>query len=153
MKEWELVEMLNEFNLQPSSNNGHAHLCAIVVVPALHREILLAQGFEQDCEFIRFQIAAGKALTEWTIHTDNSLRFKGLIFVPNIGTLREAVLREFHHSNFVVHSGGTKMYHDLQRTYWWEGMKKDVANFVSTCLVGQQVKAEHQKPGGISNPY
>ena len=44
------------------------------------------------------------------------------------------------------------MYHDLRRTYWWEGMKKDVAEFVKTCLVCQQVKAEHQRPAGCSQP-
>ncbi|XP_058202950.1 uncharacterized protein LOC131317411 [Rhododendron vialii] len=45
------------------------------------------------------------------------------------------------------------MYHDLRRTYLWEGMKKEVAQFVSTCLVCQQVKAEHQKPGGDLQPF
>ncbi|XP_058223101.1 uncharacterized protein LOC131332818 [Rhododendron vialii] len=138
-----MVDTLNEFNLRPSSENGNARLYALIAEPALHREILLAQTFEQNCEFIRYQIQEGKTLPGWTIEKDNSLRFKGKVFVPNIGTLREGVLREAHHSNFAVHPGGTKIYHDLRRTYWWEGMKKDVAQFVSTCLVCQQVKAEH----------
>ncbi|XP_075481076.1 uncharacterized protein LOC142521770 [Primulina tabacum] len=37
----------------------------------------------------------------------------------------------------------TKMYRDLKKNFWWSGMKKDVAIFVSKCLVCQQVKAEH----------
>ena len=40
------------------------------------------------------------------------------------------------------------MYQDLKQLYWWNGMKKDVADFVSRCLTCQQVKAEHQKPAG-----
>ena len=28
--------------------------------------------------------------------------------------------------------------------YWWSGMKKDLTNFMSRCLVCQQIKAEHQ---------
>ena len=28
-------------------------------------------------------------------------------------------------------------------------MKKDVAEFVSRCLICQQVKAEHQRPAGL----
>ena len=32
--------------------------------------------------------------------------------------------------------------------YWWEGMEREVADFVARCLVCQQVKVEHQKPSG-----
>ena len=28
------------------------------------------------------------------------------------------------------------MYHDLKRTFWWKGMKKDVGGYVSQCYVG-----------------
>ena len=38
------------------------------------------------------------------------------------------------------------MYRDLRRQFWWPGMKKDLALFVSRCLTCQQVKAEHQRP-------
>ena len=38
------------------------------------------------------------------------------------------------------------MYHDLKDTYWWNGMKRDIAEFVSKCLTCQQVKLEHQRP-------
>ena len=41
------------------------------------------------------------------------------------------------------------MYQDLKQLYWWEGMKKDVSDFVSQCLVFQQVKAEHLRLAGL----
>lgn len=41
------------------------------------------------------------------------------------------------------------MYQDLKKNYWWSGMKKDIAKYVSECVVCQQVKIEHQKPGGL----
>ena len=44
------------------------------------------------------------------------------------------------------------MYLDLSRQFWWRGLKKDVAEFVSTCLTCQQVKAEHQRPAGLLQP-
>ena len=40
------------------------------------------------------------------------------------------------------------MYHDLKSTFWWINMKMDVAVYVAQCLTYQQVKIEHQKPGG-----
>ena len=42
------------------------------------------------------------------------------------------------------------MYRDLKDVYWWNGMKKDIAEFVAKCPNCQQVKIEHQKPGGLA---
>nr|GFD28750.1 putative reverse transcriptase domain-containing protein [Tanacetum cinerariifolium] len=55
-------------------------------------------------------------------------------------------------SPFSVHPGSTKMYHDLKQHFWWSGMKRDVATFVSRCLVCQQVKIEHQRASGLLQP-
>ena len=44
------------------------------------------------------------------------------------------------------------MYRDLKRNFWWEGMKREVAEYVSKCLTCQQVKAEHQRPSGLLQP-
>ena len=41
------------------------------------------------------------------------------------------------------------MYQDLKRSFWWNDMKKDAAEFVSRCLTCQKVKAEHQRPSGL----
>nr|GFD14777.1 retrotransposon protein, putative, Ty3-gypsy subclass [Tanacetum cinerariifolium] len=51
-----------------------------------------------------------------------------------------------------VHPGSTKMYHDLKQHFWWSGMKRDVATFVSRCLICQQVKIEHQRASGLLQP-
>ena len=42
------------------------------------------------------------------------------------------------------------MYHDLKQIYWWDGMKKDIADYVAKCPNCQQVKAEYLKPGGLT---
>ena len=73
--------------------------------------------------------------------------------VPQQTDLREEILREFHCSRFVVHLGGMKMYRDLHRQYYWSGMNRHVGDFVRQCLTCQQVKAEHQRPAGLLQPF
>ena len=72
--------------------------------------------------------------------------------VPQLAKLREEILREFHCSCFAVHPGGTKMYHNQRRQYYWRGMKRHVRDFVRRCLTCQQIKAEHQRPAGLLQP-
>ena len=72
--------------------------------------------------------------------------------VSQLTDFREEILREFHCSRFVVHLGGTKMYYDLCRQYYWSGMKRHVGDLFRRCLTCQQVKAEHQKPAGLLQP-
>ena len=42
------------------------------------------------------------------------------------------------------------MYRDLGEAYLWEGMKKNITEFVSKCPNCQQVKVEHQYPRGLA---
>ena len=44
------------------------------------------------------------------------------------------------------------MYRDLKQSYWWPGMKRDISEYVSQCLVCQKAKVKHQKPSGPLQP-
>jgi hypothetical protein len=46
----------------------------------------------------------------------------------------------------------TKMYQDMKQQFWWNGMKKDISQFVARCLKFQKVKAEHMCPEGLLQP-
>ncbi|GKB19914.1 putative reverse transcriptase domain-containing protein, partial [Tanacetum coccineum] len=54
-----------------------------------------------------------------------------------------------HKSKYFVHPGADKMYYDLRDMYWWPGMKKDIAIYVSRCLTCLKIKAKHQRPSGL----
>ena len=69
--------------------------------------------------------------------------------VPDVGELKKEIMEEAHSFAYAMHLGSTKMYHTLRKHYWWRGIKKDVIEFVSRCLICQQVKAEHQRPTGL----
>jgi hypothetical protein len=64
--------------------------------------------------------------------------------VPNFMELKGKILREAHESTYSIHPGGNKIYHDLKATYWWYGIKRDAAEYVSLFDTCQRVKAEHQ---------
>ena len=72
--------------------------------------------------------------------------------VPDIDELKREIMEEAHSSAYAMHPGSTKMYNTLREHYWWKGMKKEIADFVSRCLICQQVKTEHQKPTGKIRP-
>jgi hypothetical protein len=74
------------------------------------------------------------------------------ICVPNLKPIKESILREAHDSAYSIHPGSTKMYKDLKTHYWWYGMKRDIAEYVSLCDTCQRVKAEHQRPAGLLQP-
>nr|GEZ70368.1 putative reverse transcriptase domain-containing protein [Tanacetum cinerariifolium] len=54
---------------------------------------------------------------------------------------------KIHEKNYMTHDLELdKMYYDLRDMYWWPGMKKEIAIYVSKCLTCAKVKAEHQRP-------
>ena len=69
--------------------------------------------------------------------------------MPDVAEVRKEVLKEAQKSKFFIHLESNKMYQDLKRNFWWQGMKKDVAEFVAKCLICQQVKAKNQRPSGL----
>jgi len=70
----------------------------------------------------------------------------------NVPKLRKLIFEEGHRSNLSNHPGATKMYHDLKIMFWWPNMKREVSEFVYTCLVYRKAKIEHQRPSGKLRP-
>ncbi|XP_070048540.1 uncharacterized protein [Nicotiana tomentosiformis] len=84
-----------------------------------------------------------------SIGDDGVLRLRGRLCVPNVDGLRERILEEVHNSQYSIHPGAQKMYQDLRQHYWWQPIKKYIFEYVPRCLNFQQVKYEHQRPGGL----
>jgi hypothetical protein len=72
--------------------------------------------------------------------------------VLNIPDLKRLSTEEAHNTRYSFHPGGTKMNQDLKETFWWHGMKRDIAFFIARCDVCQRFKKEHQCPGGLLQP-
>ncbi|KAL0367281.1 UNVERIFIED_CONTAM: hypothetical protein Sradi_3618200 [Sesamum radiatum] len=99
------------------------------------------------------KIVVGKrSNSDFTIDSDGILRFRGRLCVPGNQSIKDEILKEAHHSHYTLHPGGTKMYQDLKQSYWWNNMKRDIAEYVQKCMICQQVKVEHQRPAGLLQP-
>ena len=124
-----------------------------MATPSCLSRVIESHGQDAEIVSIRDWVQSGTGDEGWTVDTDGSLRYRGRVVVPQLTDLREEILREFHYSRFAVHPGGTKMYQDLSRQYYWSGMKRHVGDFVRRCLMCQQFKAEHQKLAGLLQPF
>ena len=63
------------------------------------------------------------------------------------------VLSELHATPIAVHFGFTKTYDRVKHSFFWEGMKQDVHNFVAKCDVCQRNKGETIKSLGTLQLY
>ncbi|KAL0549591.1 hypothetical protein IC582_014077 [Cucumis melo] len=126
-------------------------LAQLTVQPTLRQRIIDAQSNDPYLVEKRGLAEAGQT-AEFSLSSDGGLLFERRLCVPSDSAVRTELLSEAHSSPFSMHPGSTKMYQDLKRVYWWRNMKREVAEFVSKCLVCQQVKAPRQKPAGLLQP-
>ncbi|KAL0557201.1 hypothetical protein IC582_005719 [Cucumis melo] len=126
-------------------------LAQLTVQPTLRQRIIDAQSNDPYLVEKRGLAEVGQAV-EFSISSDGGLLFERRLCVPSDSAVKTELLSEAHSSPFSMHPGSTKMYQDLKRVYWWRNMKREVAEFVSRCLVCQQVKAPRQKPAGLLQP-
>nr|GFA56144.1 putative reverse transcriptase domain-containing protein [Tanacetum cinerariifolium] len=68
------------------------------------------------------------------IHSNGIRCFKGRIWIPLFGGIRDMIMHESYKSKYSIHPGSDKMYQDLKKFYWWPNMKDDIATFVSKCM-------------------
>ncbi|GJU05119.1 putative reverse transcriptase domain-containing protein, partial [Tanacetum coccineum] len=83
------------------------------------------------CPFLKVDFWSGDALSRK--ERVKSRRVRGMILEARRG-VRTVIIDEAHKSRYLVHPGADKMYYDLRDMYWWPGMKRDIATYVSECL-------------------
>ncbi|KAL0546377.1 hypothetical protein IC582_016285 [Cucumis melo] len=121
------------------------------VQPTLRQRIIVAQLNDPYLVEKRRLVETGQG-EDFSISSDDGLTFKGRLCVPEDSAVKTELLIEAHSSPFTMHPRSTKMYRDLRSVYWWRNMKREVADFISRCLVCQQVKAPKQWPAGLLQP-
>ena len=74
------------------------------------------------------------------------------LYVPDVAELRATLLSEHHDPACAGHLGRDKTLEALSRQFFWPGMARDVAEYVSTCRECQAVKASSARPAGLLQP-
>jgi hypothetical protein len=137
---FELCEEFDKLNLRIVVNTEAIEM---EVGSSLLQEIWRGQQEDEKVQEIKHNIKEEKS-PGFLEDDEHVLWYKGRICVPNVKELKAKILCEAHESAYSIHPGGNKMYHDLNATYWWYGMKRYVAEYVALCDTCQRVKAEHQ---------
>ena len=145
------VQMLRELNAHLSLSDDGAIVAKLIAKPDLLNRVLEAQKNDEKIATIVNQSRVGKE-TEFTAKEDGFLYYRDRVCVPNDDELKKSILKEAHSGSFTMHPYSTKMYQNLKTSYWWFGMKRDVSEFETKCMVCQKVKAEHQVPSGLLQP-
>ncbi|XP_075489433.1 uncharacterized protein LOC142528268 [Primulina tabacum] len=141
----QLQELLDKKQIRPSKankvadalsrkNGGKTTLASLSAQPCLQETVKLNQDRDPELKKLKEQVKNEKS-QDLQIDDKGVLWMNGRLCVPNNDNLRQEILSEAHKSKFSVHPGSTKMYIDLKRNFWWNGMKRDVAVFVSKCQI------------------
>ena len=141
----DLCEALRDLSLEVVPEG---FVASLVVQPTLMDKIREAQKGDLDIERIRGNIK--EALTEGKtteFHEDEqgTVWFEKRICVPDNPDLKKLILQEAHDTPYSIHPGNTKMYMDVKERFWWNNLKRDIAEYIAKCDVCNKVKAIDRK--------
>ncbi|GAB2278011.1 hypothetical protein Dimus_039264 [Dionaea muscipula] len=151
IKSWKGMEIFDVVEVLSFSAGNRATMAFIKVQPGFMQWIRDRQMEDPELRHVCARMSSGEAPL-FSIDNGGILRFRGRVCVPNIDEIKQVLLDEAHRTKFAAHPGSTKMYRNLRGLYWWNRMKREITDYVSRCLVCQQVKVEHQRPGGLLQP-
>ncbi|KAA0062255.1 putative Retrotransposon protein [Cucumis melo var. makuwa] len=148
------VALLNELRGSKAvvtTEDSGSLLAQFQVRSSLVTEIVRRQSEDSNLQK-KFEKSKKGLEVEFELRTDGVIAKQGRLCVSNISELKNVILEEAHSSAYAMNPGSTKMYRTLKKTYWWSGMKQEIAEYVDRCLICQQVKPVRQRPGGFLNP-
>ena len=67
----------------------------------------------------------------FSLDQEGTLWYENRLCVPNEPDLKNKIMKEAHDTPLSINPGGTKMYEDLKRIFWWHEMQREIALYVA----------------------
>jgi hypothetical protein len=123
----------------------------IELEPTPEQDIRKGQKDDEKINEIRQLIVDGKG-KDFREDAEGVVWFKDRLCVFDIKSIRELIPKKAHEIAYSIHPRSEKMYQDLKKRFWWDGMKREIAEYVVVCDSCQRIKAEYQRPTGLLQP-
>ena len=142
IKECNMLEKVSEWN--PRLECQKAIFNNITVRSTLMDWIKETQKKDSAVQKWAEKVQKGK-LPDFNLNLEVILRYRNRVVLLTDEIVKKKFLEETHRSKYTVHLGSSKLYQDLKELYWWDNIKREIAQYVQTYLICQQVKAEYKK--------
>lgn len=116
---------LEEFDSRVSKTKGQPYLFILVAQPTIFQKVITAQQSDHEANIVHAELVKGEVMEEWSIDSCGDLRFVGKLFVLLDESHRKDIFSEDYKSKFIIYPDSTKMYQNLHRYLWWNGIKRD----------------------------
>lgn len=109
---------------------------------------------EQDSMLsgIKQKIQAGEEVMHGFTLDGGHLFYKGRFVLPRYTSFIPTLLKQYHDSPTGGHAGEHKTYARIARDWFWEGMKKQIVEYVKKCVVCQHQQHSSLAPAGLLQP-
>lgn len=110
----------------------------------------IKKGYQQDS--VSLKMMAEPSKYDCSVEDGFLLRQDRCIYVPDDRSLKSKLLREVHDAPSGGHLGINKTFRRLAQHYYWPGMRRDVQDYVYSCVACSQNKYWNQAPAGLLQP-
>ncbi|MCO5604452.1 hypothetical protein L7F22_058618 [Adiantum nelumboides] len=160
-KQMRWANILSQFHFQIVHVQGHKNVVAdalsrkplVQAISAIHHSTFedMIDQYATDPDFadIFTRIRDGETVAGYSLQEGYLMR-KTMLCVTQ--PLREKVMIECHCPPYTGHRGIATPMEGIERYFYWPRLKKDVEEFVRSCLVCQKVKFDRHKARGLLQP-
>lgn len=138
IREWNFLREISKFEFKLDMNDLTSVMATLKIESKIIQRIRTLQQSDPEIIKVRKEIVEGKK-PDFQVSEDGIVRFRVHLYVPDNEGLRNKILSKAHRSNYSIYPRNTKMYRNLHKQYWCNGMKVNIAKHISRCLTCQQV--------------